>query len=240
MKDSTASGAVAMDELVKTLAKKQTEDLDIIADQLGDSDLNKKVTKSEDITNDFLQIKQVMGPHVPESRFLVYRGLIHALFARTTQCEAAGTLGIMAGDGNAVLEVCITQDLAAALACEELRSTWKAANYQIMGLVAWETNHMCQKFTEAMATLLSLQDDTVFILLLCDRHGQTSTWEFNSEHNPGDFTVVNLNNQSKKRRKNQNFKIFNLDQAVVFEIHIYIYTYSLFFFFMCIYIIYII
>eukprot|EP00435_Cladocopium_sp_Y103_P062055 s202_g23.t1 len=210
---SSASQAVAINEAVKALSKTQTDDLDVIVDQLGDNNTD-TITKKEDITNDFLQTKVFFGPQTMETSFLVYRGLINGLLARSAQCQDRGFLGVMAGDGNAILEVCITSDLSAALASEELRSEWKAANYQIMGLVAWETAHDCHKFTEAMATMMSVQENGAFILVICDTKGCVSTWEFNSEHNPGDFVTVNINNQNKKRRKDQSFKIFYLNQAV--------------------------
>ena len=209
----TADDAVANHAAVKALSRSQTDDLDAIVDQLSDESAVQKLESSQDITAEFLQIKSYQGPKVCKSKFFVYRGLVQTLFARHHQ-DLVGSVAVLAGNDDNVLEACITRDLKDALSCEELAARWKECKYQILGIAAWETAACsCQQFMEHMASLLSLQQDRHFLLLVLDSHGHVSSWDFNTTDNPGDFVRVDLDNHRKNRRAGQTFKIFNLDQA---------------------------
>lgn len=155
MKELAKKGheAVADMEAVKTLATTQADGLDDIAAKLGGEGPSLDLEPPKDITFDFLKSTHSQGPWIMATDIFVYRGLVQALLGRMD--DVGSKIGIMAGENNAVLEVCIADDVSSALANSELEQRWKASNLEILGLVMWNDKAdvaMCQ---EPMATLLS-------------------------------------------------------------------------------------
>ena len=112
----------ANDEAVHALAASQSENLEEIAVQMGNSCKVAEVSKSEDITESFLQTVKFIGPEKLKSSSDVYKGLVHELMGRVND-HHMNAIGVMAGMANDVIEVCVADDLSSILSSDELKKT---------------------------------------------------------------------------------------------------------------------
>ena len=203
-------------DAIQKLANSQAGNLHEIAEELGNECKVAAIAESEDVTQNFLETIKFTGPSCLTSQYFVYKGLVHMLMGRNVN-ENQNTLGIIAGTDGAAIEVCLGADVSSILACNELKERWDKLGYDIIGIVAWDDSATAAKYTDAMAQLLSLKE-TSFLLMVCNSSGDPDTWEFNSESNAGDFTMVDIKSRNKNRRKDMEYKVFHVDRVgVCFE-----------------------
>ena len=216
MKQFAASGqeAAANLQAMKTLAANQSDGLDDLVEKLGgeNTSLALDLEAPRDVTFDYLQPHQHLGPGMLSTEIFVYRGLVQALLGRM---DTDSKIGILLGEKNNVLEVCLAGDVASALSNAYLTERLKSNGLEAMGLVGWSENEDLNNYHEHMATLLSFNKDRVFLHLLCHPNGTTSSWEFNRADCPGEFVAVILNNKNKNRRKDLDFHVYTLGQVGV-------------------------
>ena len=203
----------AKDNAIKKLAGSQSSDLQKIAVEIGNTCQVAEVSKAEDVTASFLSTTKFCGPACASSKFFVYKGLVHMLMGRDVN-ENASTLCIIAGRDDAAVEVCLGSDVSSMLSCPELKDRWNQLGFDSIGIVARDDEPAASKYTEAMAQLMSIKDDS-FLLMVCNSSGDPDTWEFNSESNPGGFVMVDIFSRNKNRRKHMDYKVFPIDRVGV-------------------------
>ena len=201
--------AAAKDDAVKTFSGSQSGNLQEIAQEIGNDCKIAQVAKSEDITKSFVETVKFTGPQLLISKFFVYKGLVSSLMGRAVD-QNANTLGIIAGKDDAAVEICLGSDLSFMISNTELKERWNNLGYDVYGLVAWDHESDTTKYAEAMATLMSLKD-TTFLLMICHASGDPDTWEFNNQTEcSGGFVAVDTNSKKKNRRKDIDYKVFNI------------------------------
>lgn len=113
-------GVAVRDDAVKALTENQVVNLQEVAEQLADTHQVAEVSKSEDITQSFIETVKFIGPDCLASNFLVYRGLVQQLSGRVLDPNAY-TLGIIAGKNDMAIEVCLGGDVASMVSNNELK-----------------------------------------------------------------------------------------------------------------------
>ena len=198
---------------MQALAASQQGDLEEIAVTMGKSCQVAELSQSEDVTQSFLQTMKFVGPESLRSSAYAYKGLIHELMGRAND-QNISKVGIMAGKDDAVIEVCVGDDVSTILSSDEMNNHWKKLGYEIMGLVAWSHGStISSKYEEDMAKLVSIKDKP-YLLMVCYATGDPDTWEFNLGGS-GMFTMVDMMNKSKKRRKDVVYKVFPIEKVGV-------------------------
>jgi len=198
---------------LQALAASQQGDLEEIAVTMGKSCQVAELSQSEDVTQSFLQTMKFVGPESLRSSAYAYKGLIHELMGRAND-QNISKVGIMAGKDDAVIEVCVGDDVSTILSSDEMNNHWKKLGYEIMGLVAWSHGStISSKYEEDMAKLVSIKDKP-YLLMVCYATGDPDTWEFNLGGS-GMFTMVDMMNKSKKRRKDVVYKVFPIEKVGV-------------------------
>ena len=208
--------AVAVKDLVGTLASGTHDSMDVIAKELS-VDKHPCLENTKDVTMDFLVVPRVNGPDICKCDYFLYRGLIQGLLGHADNAKRLQYLGLMGGTDQCVLDVILAENLQCVLSSPELIQRWNNLKYEPMGIVVWDNDEKPYAYKEQMQELMMNKDNgKPLLLVIFGASHEPCSWHFDADEQV--FIAVDLASKTGNRRKNADYHIIRFDQlGVTFE-----------------------
>lgn len=223
---------IQADKALQTLAALATPELNTLARDLGNASTG-NLEKYQDVTSSFLASSEFTGLQLETSHFRIYTGIVKRLAGMSPASDQPGMIkvGILAGQNSNICDVIWGSTVGDVLETPEVSSRWNDLQYDVLGLVVWDTPDQYSKYSDTMLQLPPTAEATLLFLVF-NGLPQPHSWhvEFTGlgSEREACFHPVSIDWRKCNRKKDDSFLVSEasrvgvsfVDQAWVAQSHI--------------------
>lgn len=206
----SSSEQIQTEKALQSLATMPVAELPTLVSDLGKNPAG-NVGHFENVTDEFMATKPVMGPVLETSNFQIYKGVLKRLAGMHSTSSGCSNnqIAVIAGKDSTVSDVIYGESVDDILNTPEVLMRWQDLGNDVLGLVVWDSVDDPRKFHDSLLGLPRLVDP--LLLLAFNGLPHPNAWHVHIAGEGADeridFLPVILDSKAGTRKKDDKFSI---------------------------------